>query len=294
MSGPPSTGKRLADLFTSDEFLEAFAPAIGGVPIYGEKTWVVERLFVKMAYCSPWNGFIKDPSVDDLISAAEKHGCWAMTFTSAGLVEDPRLDELSPVPTPIVSGKYSPSKKVRWSVKRAQSYGFEVGNISVDAAYPVFSRLWDRLRRGLPASFYRRMESIGAGQTIAALKSGQPVSCLFCLTDEDGVRYMYSLATLPEFKETHVTTLLVHTFLERVLGSGTPYVDLCGCTERAIYRFKSQFTDQIMFRPRYLHVIKKPIWKLVSWKSTTIYSDLVPPFIDGSNWKSRIVGSPNS
>jgi len=281
-------------IFTSDTFLDAFAPVIGGTPVFGHHMWIVKKFLFRMAYCSPWNGFIKHPHLDDLLSAARREGCLALTFTSSSLLDDPRLEELSPVPTPIVPRDYSPSKKVRWSVKKAQSFGFDIMTEPAETAYPVFSGLWGRLQRGIPLSFYLELERSGLGHTMVAKESGKPISALFYLEDEDDVRYMYSLGTLREFIHSQVTTLLVHSFLEKSMASGSPYVDLCGCTEPSIYRFKSQFTDQIMFRPRYLHVIKKVLWNLVSWKSSTIYKDLSPPFIDKRNWRERIVGTPKS
>lgn len=277
-------------VFTSDVFLDAFAPAIGGTPVFGRKMWVVRKGPVRMAYCSPWNGFIEDPNLDELVPVAKGNGCWALTFTSSGLVADSRVEELSPVPTLIVSGDYSPSKKVRWSVRKATSLGFEVAPGSSSMAYPIFSSLWGKLKRGIPMSFYSKLEETGLGRTLLAVKAGSPVSALFYLKDEDGAKFMYSLATLEEFRRTQVTTLLVHEFLVEALNSNTPYVDLCGCTEESIYRFKSQFTDKVMFRPRYLHVLRKLAWKLVGWGSGTLYRSLTPSFIDDRDWKKRIVG----
>ena len=282
------------DIFTSDAFLEAFAPVIGGVPVLGRQMWVVNRAPVRFAYSSPWNGFIDDPDLEMLVSTAKEKGCWGLTFASSDLVDDTRLQELSPVPTLIVPKDYSPSKKVRWSVRKATSLGFEVTPASADSAYSVFSGLWGRLQRGIPLSFYQKLESVGFGKTLVARNADGAISGLFYLTDSNNVRYMYSLATLEEYRRTQVTTLLVHKFLEDAVNSDAPYVDLCGCTEEPIYQFKSQFTDQVMFRPRYLHVIRKLLWKLVSWRSSTIYRDLVPPFINGSNWKERIVRTPKS
>jgi len=281
-------------IFTSDTFLDAFAPVIDGTPLFGHAMWVVKKAFVRIAYCSPWNGFIENPNVSELISAAEEEGCWALTFTSSDLIDDPRMEELSPVPTLIVPRGYSPSKKVRWSAKKALTFGFEVGRAPAEVAYPVFSVLWGKLRRGFPLSFYQKLESAGVGGAMVARETGKPVSALFYLTDERGVRYMYNLATLEEHRHTQVTTLLVHKFLEDAINSNAPYVDLCGCTEEPLYHFKSQFTDQVMFRPRYLHIIREVLWNLVSWRSSTIYRDLSPPFIDKRNWKERIVGVPKS
>jgi hypothetical protein len=281
-------------VFTSDVFLDAFAPVIGGKPILGHSMWVVKKWFVTMAYCSPWNGFIDDPDLKTILSTAREHGCWALTFTSSGLVDDPRFEELSPVPTLIVRNDYSPSKKVRWSVKRALSIGFDVVTVPANVGYPVLSSLWSRLGRGIPLSFYQKLEGAGVGHTLVATLKGKPVSALFHLADDDGAMYMYSLATLEEFKHTQVTTLLVHKFLEEAFSLNAPFVDLCGCTEEPIYRFKSQFSNLVMFRPRYLHVIRKSLWKLVAWRSSTLYKDLVPPFIDDSDWKERIVRGPKS
>jgi len=276
-------------IFTSDVFLDAFAPVISGFPLHGKQMWIVRRAFVSFAYCSPWNGFIEGPDIDQLVSTAEEKGCWALTFTSSDLVDDQRLEELSPVPTLIVSNDYSPSKKVRWSIKKALSIGFDVATVSANVGYPVLSSLWGRLRRSIPLSFYQKLEGAGIGHTLVATLNGKPISALFHLADDDGARYMYSLATLEEHRHTQVTTLLVHRFLEEAFGLNAPFVDLCGCTEEPIYQFKSQFSNQVMFRPRYLHVIKKSLWKLVSWRSSTLYKDLVPSFIDNSNWKERIV-----
>jgi hypothetical protein len=276
-------------VFTSDVFLEAFAPVIRGTPFLGHQMWVVRRGPVKMAYCSPWNGFIDDPNLAELIPVAKERECWALTFTSAGLLNDCRVEELSPVPTLIVSGDYSPSKKVRWSIKKALSIGFDVAAVPANVGYPVLSSLWGKLGRGIPLSFYQKLEGAGIGHTLVATLEGKPISALFHLADDDGARYMYSLATLEEHRHSQVTTLLVHRFLEEAFGSNAPFVDLCGCTEEPIYQFKSQFSNRVMFRPRYLHVIKKSLWKLVSWRSSTLYRDLVPSFIDDSNWKERIV-----
>ena len=281
-------------IFTSDTFLDAFAPAIHGTPLFGHKIWVVKKAFVSIAYCSPWNGFIENPDLNELVRVAGEKGCWALTFTSSDLVDDPRLEELSPVPTPIVPRNYAPSKKVRWSLKKAQSFDFDIAPVPAEVAYPVFASLYGKLQRGIPISFYQKIEKAGIGRAIVAKKSGVPVSALFYLEDEGNIRYMYSLATLDEFMHTQVTTYLVHTFLEEAFASSSPYVDLCGCTEEPIYRFKSQFTDRVMFRPRYLHVLKRLAWKLVAWRSNTLYKNLSPPFIDDRHWKERIVGEPKS
>jgi hypothetical protein len=60
------------NVFTSDVFLETFAPVIRGAPFLGHQMWVVRRGPVKMAYCSPWNGFIDDSNWKERIVRGPK------------------------------------------------------------------------------------------------------------------------------------------------------------------------------------------------------------------------------
>ncbi len=276
-------------MFTGDAFLRAFALVQGDEPVLGEEIWIRRRGPVKYAYASPWNGFISNPDPNSLITAAHSKGCWALTFTSDVLMADGRLHELAPVPTPIVFPGYNESKKVRWSLRKAEKTRFEVHDSSAHEIQAVFLSLWERIGRRVPPDFYRILEDSGHGRTLRASKNGEVASGLFYLVDESKVHYMYSLATAPKFKGTDVTTFLVHSFLERAFAEGAPFVDLCGCSVESIYRFKSQFTSEIRFRPRYIAVLRTNLWRLIKWRVVSMYSGLPAHIPVKNDWRTLLV-----
>jgi hypothetical protein len=243
-----------------------------------------------MAYCSPWNGFIENPDIPDMIRTAKKEGCWAITFVSSNLVDSPEVKELSPVPTLIVPPSYKPNKKVRWAEKRARELGFEVYESNYTEAEKCLLLLWKKLGRPISKYFYERLISEGAGNFLACKnKSGDIASVLFFLRDEKNVFYMYTLASDPQYYKTQATMLLVSEFIRKAFSENARYVDLCGISEPAIYRFKSNFSDTVRFRPRYLIVLKRLLWNIVKFGSHTIYKNLSKDIPNSENWKLYLV-----
>jgi len=273
-------------LFTSDLFLRAFS--FFGSPVYGHQMWIRKKAFVKVAQCSPWNGFILSPDLDDIIETAEEHNCWAVTFTSQKLLDDERLTQLSPSPTPIVFPNFRPDKKLRWSIRKAEQQDFKLKSVSIESAYPLFEDLGRRIKAVIPYGFYEILEDAGYGKTLVLEKNGEVVSALFYIVDVDKLHYMYSLATREEYKPTQATHHLVYSFIKQAFEDKAPYIDLCGCSVPSVYLFKKQFASEIYYRPRYLIVLKPYLWRLVRWKAG-MYRDLINHIPDHENWRSKIL-----
>jgi hypothetical protein len=277
-------------LFTSDLFLDAFAPVINAKPIFGHRMWITKRSIVKMGYSSPWNGFIENPDIFDLMQTGKKEGCWAITFVSSNLIDLPEVKELSPVPTIIVQPDYRPNKKVRWAEKKAREAGYEVYESSYAEAEKCLLLLWSKLGRSICKHFYERLISAGVGDFLVCKdKLDNVASVLFFLRDEKNVFYMYTLASDPKYYKTQATMLLVSEFIRKSFSENARYVDLCGISEPAIYRFKSNFSDTIRFRPRYLIVLKHLLWNMAKFGSHTIYKNLSKDIPNSENWKSYLV-----
>jgi hypothetical protein len=278
----------MGGLFTSNLFLKAFALVRGSDPIYDSQMWIVKRAFVKLAECSPWNGFIADPETEFIVQAAKEHGAWVVTFTSQAIINDPRFESLPPSPTLLTFPDYAPSKKVRWSLRKASRLKASIEPNASSEMHPLLDHLWERLGRGIPDEFYSILEGAGVGHTLLARVGGKPVACLFYLVDDDKVHYLYSLATSPAYMGSEITSLLVSSFVQKSFAEGAPYLDLCGASVPSIYMFKKQFASTIAWRPRYIATMN-PLWNLAKLGAPYLYRDLSSHIPQKDRWRSHIV-----
>lgn len=276
-------------VFTSDEFLKAFAPARGAEPVYGAQMWVVKRAFVTMAECSPWNGFIEEVNPDNVLSTARNHNAWVVTFTSQGMIVDKRFSPLSPSPTFLTFPDFAPPKKLRWSLRKAEALHTSIGAGTWSELQKPLAQLWQRLGRGIPPSFYTILEKSGDGHSILAKVNGESAAGLFYLTDHDRGRFMYSLATEPKYKGSELTSLLIYYFLRSSFEEGAPYVDLCGASVPSLYLFKKQFASTIAWRPRYIAVMN-PLWRLAKLRARYLYRDQSAHIPERDRWQDYLVG----
>jgi hypothetical protein len=275
-------------VFTSDGFLRAYALARGAEPVYGSQMWIVRRAFVKMAECSPWNGFIEEVNTDTILGTARKHRAWVVTFTSQSLVDDKRLQSLTPSPTFLTFPDFTPGKKLRWSIRKASDLNATIEPGNWKELQKPLSHLWERLGRAIPAEFYSLLEGAGDGHAILARVKGETVAGLFYLTDYDKASYMYSLATEANFRGSEITSFLVFSFLKAAFDQGAPYVDLCGASVPSLYAFKKQFASTIAWRPRYIGVMN-PLWRLVRLKAAYMYQDQSAHIPEKERWRDYLV-----
>jgi hypothetical protein len=275
-------------IFTSDDFLRAFAPARGAEPVYGSQMWIVKRAFVIIAECSPWNGFIEEVNPDKVLTDARSHHAWVVTFTSQDFIEDERFRSLPPSPTFLTFPDFAPKKKLRWSIRKASELGASIGPGRWNELQKPLSQLWVRLGHAIPASFYSNLENSGEGHSILAEVNGETVAGLFYLTSHDHARYMYSLATESRYRGSELTSLLVFSFLKTAFEDGAPYVDLCGASVPSVYLFKKQFASTIAWRPRYFAEIN-PLWRLVQIRARYLYRDQSAHIPEEEDWQKYLV-----
>lgn len=262
--------------------------ARGAEPVYGSQMWIVKRAFVRMAECSPWNGFIEEVNTDAILEAARRHSAWVVSLTCQNIIDDRRFQVLTPSPTFLTFPDFVPGKKLRWSIRKASALKaiIEPGNWK-ELQKPL-SHLWERLGRVIPVEFYSILESAGDGHSILASVKGETVAGLFYLTDHDKASYMYSLATEANFKGSEITSLLVFSFLKVAFDQGAPYVDLCGASVPSLYAFKKQFASTIAWRPRYIGVIN-PLWHLARLKAAYMYQDQSAHIAEKDRWRDYLV-----
>ena len=275
-------------VFTSDSFLRAYALARGAQPVYGSQMWIVKRAFVRMAECSPWNGFIEEVNPEQSLNVARHHNAWILNFTSQSIVDDYRFSLLPPSPTFLTFPDFIPSKKLRWSIKKASTLHatIEPGNW-IQLQKPL-SRLWERLGRAIPSEFYSILEESGDGHSTVAKVNGESAAGLFYLVDHDKGRFMYSLATDAKYKGSELTSLLVFSFLKTAFEEGAPYVDLCGASVPSLYIFKKQFASTIAWRPRYIGIIN-PLWHIARLKALYLYRDQSAHIPEKEDWREYLV-----
>jgi hypothetical protein len=279
---------RALGIFTSDIFLKAYALARGAEPIYGSQMWIVKRPFVKMAECSPWNGFIDDVNAETLLRTARKYGAWMVTFTSQNMIDDKRLQPLPASPTLLTFPNFSPDQKLRGKLRKASALNGTIEPGNWRELQKPLSGLWSRLGRAIPAEFYSILENVGDGHSILARVKTETAAGLFYLTDQDKVHYMYSLATTPEYKRSEITSLLVSEFLKMAFDNGAPYVDLCGASIPSIYVFKKRFASTIAWRPRYIGTLN-PLWYLVRPRAGLLYRDQSAHIPERDRWRDYLV-----
>jgi len=241
-----------------------------------------------LAECSPWNGFTADPETERIIRTAKEHGAWVVTFTSQLLVHDLHFQYLPPSPTFLTFPDYTPSKKVRWSLRKASRLKTSIESGASSEMHSLLDHLWERLGRGIPEDFYSILEDAGVGHTLLARIDGKPVACLFYLVDDDKVHYLYSLATSPAYRGSDITSLLVSSFMQKSFAEGAPYLDLCGASVPSIYMFKKQFASTIAWRPRYIATLN-PLWKLAKFGASYLYRDLSSHIPEKDRWRNYVV-----
>lgn len=250
--------------------------------------WIVKRTFVTLAECSPWNGFIANPETERIIRAAKEHDAWVVTFASQLIIDDPQFESLPASPTFLTFPDYSPSKKVRWSLRKASRLKASIEPSASSEMHSLLDHLWERLGRGIPDEFYSILEDAGVGHTLVARIEGKPVACLFFLVDDDKVHYLYSLATSPAYRGSDITSLLVYSFVQESFAEGAPYLDLCGASVLSIYMFKKQFASTIAWRPRYIATLN-PLWNLAKFGAPYLYRDLSSHIPQKDRWRHYIV-----
>jgi len=240
-----------------------------------------------MAECSPWNGFIEEVNPDQLLNAARNRKAWIVNFTSQMIIDDHRFSALPPSPTFLTFPDFTPTKKLRWSIRKASALhpAIEPGSW-VELQKPL-SGLWERLGRAIPSEFYSILEECGDGHSLIAKVDGESVAGLFYVVDHDKGRFMYSLATDAKYKRSELTSLLVSSFLKTAFEEGTPYVDLCGASVPSLYMFKKQFASTIAWRPRYIGVIN-PLWHLARLKALYLYRDQSAHIPEKENWREYL------
>lgn len=275
-------------VFTSDVFLKAFALARRAEPLYGAQMWIVRRALVKMAECSPWNGFIEDADPAGILETAREHGAWTVTFTCQDMIEDSRFQMLPPTPTLLTFPDFVPDQKLRRKLKKAAVVKPSIEHARSREMQELLLRLWGKLGRAIPNDFYSILEEGGVGHTLLAKIEGKAAAGLFYITDYDGANYMYSLATDAAHRGTEITSFLVYSFLLTSFENHAPYVDLCGASIPAVYVFKKRFSTTIAWRPRYIAVLN-PLWKIVNIRAKYIYADQSSHIPEKKHWRRYLV-----
>jgi len=275
-------------LFTSDLFLKAYAPVRGAVPIYGHNMWIVKRGFVTLAECSPLNGFIDRPNLTDILDTAMQNGAWSILFTSGNTLTHKEFREIPPYPTLLAFRDFKPDKRLRSHLRKAEKLKLQVKDGKAESIRHLLDSLWDKLGRSIPIDFYSALEAEGVGSTIYAIDNGYACSGIFYLVGDRGERYLYSMATDPNYRESQATSFLIMEFLRKSFEDAAPYVDLCGCSVPSIYEFKKHFSSTVAWRRRYLAVLN-PLWYLLWFNVRHLFRNRSDHILERERWRSLLV-----